>query len=93
MEGDDLGVGRKTGQPPENSHQDGHRQGESQDGRDEQGQDADRFGRRHALVDEELGQEEDLVHQQDERHEEKADEERRDDLAEDVTIQDLRHER
>ena len=42
---------------------------------------------RDALVDEELGEEEDLVHQEDEGDEKEADEEGRDDLAQDVPVE------
>ncbi|MBP1769821.1 MAG: hypothetical protein H6P96_439, partial [Candidatus Aminicenantes bacterium] len=74
LEGDDLGIGRKPGQPAQDAHQDGHRQGEGQDGRDEETEDAQSPEERHALVDEELGQEQDLVHQQDEGDEQETDE-------------------
>ena len=91
LEGDDLGIGRKPGQPAQNAHQDGHRQGEGQDGRDEEAEDAQGPEERHALVDEEFGQEQDLVHQQDEGDEKQSDEERRDDLAQNVPVDELGH--
>ncbi len=88
---DDLRVGRKTRQPADDAHQDGHRQGEDEDGRDEQHEKSESREPGHALVDEQVGQEQDLIHQQDEGDEQQSEEERRDDLAEDVPVEKARH--
>ena len=90
-EGDDLGIGREAGQPAEDAHEDGHRQGEDRHGRDEDAEDAESFEDRDAFVDEQIGQQQDLVHQEDEHDEQEADEEGRDDLAQDVPVDEARH--
>ncbi len=90
-EGDDLRVGRKTGQPAEDAHQDGHGQGEDKDGRNEEAEDPQGHRERHALGDEQVGQEKDLVHQKHEGDEQKPDQERGDHLADHVAVDDLGH--
>jgi hypothetical protein len=89
--GNDFRVRRQSGQAAQDAHQHGHGRGKGKDRGEKQAEDADGFERRHAPVDEEFGQEEDLVHEQDEGHEEKPNEEGRHDLAEDVAVDDLQN--
>ena len=91
-EGDDLGVGGEAGETAQDAHQHGHRQGENEERRDEQPENAERLEERNALVDEELGEKKDLVHQEDEGDEEEPDEEGRHDLAKDVPVDKARHD-
>ncbi len=87
----DLGVGRKPAEAGQEAHQDGHRDGERQERRNEVDEDLGRQPEGDALGDEELGQDEDLVHQEDERAEEKADAEGRGDFPQDIAVEELEH--
>ncbi len=62
LQGHDLRIRREPGESTQDAHQDGHRQGEHEDRWDEQAEDADGFEDRNAFVDEQLGQQEHLVH-------------------------------
>ncbi len=90
-ERDDLGVGGQARQTAQDARQDGHGHGEGQQGRDEQDEEAGRRAGRDAPDDEELGQGQDLVHEQGEGRDQEADQERRHDLLENVPVDDLEH--